>query len=744
MASDWFGGHTTSNVYDKQLGRTVSRTRDRWWNAYMLFYERVNVGDLDQLLQEPASFPTGDSQNSAESVLGIDRTPSIASRLSVMYDNIVWAHEHELFNKEYFRFIRELLEALVKSRLSEDPATSSQKPIDFEPAESMDLGLSFLLDYALMTDDAIRDDITKWPVVIDSLCELYAVCRELTRERLLNDKIFSKLLILSPNQNTRQVFAELVFLCISSSLLNDGQDIGIHFLVEVVSKLKEFYKTGGIQHVSNLDASFDLLLRVCELGTNYCQLFVDAEFFTMLLLFLRRIDSLSQQIPPATFSMPLSELYTEQVPEDVMPPTLVLFNEQVGGTNDQLPLFAEACDFLQDQGLLKYLVEVHHDNNYLRKLIKDSSFCNRGFSLLAISVINMEVDIHHHYEMHPFLGLLDDVFSIEDGLRVFRFHHACKSTQFVHLFRIMSFCKQQFYKKSYFVAKLLARLLNRYPEVHDYLLSENMFESWSWVIRWLEKQLQKAPMRPFHNSNQDSKDYMLERTQSALNLHLQLSEAILEPSSADEDEDEDIEDDENKRGQVRKSCHSIEVYVLRKELVQSKGTSIKEAIRQWEEKEGKSVSEASVVKLLGKIPPIEKMDAALSSLAHVEQLSLSTNCIEKIANLNGFNNLRILSLGRNNIKSLAGLEPVSKTLEELWISYNNIEKLKGIEVLTNLKVADWKQFELLAKLPNLESLVMVGNPLQEKHADSGDWVEQVSQRLPQLKKLDGVPVVRDT
>lgn len=98
------------------------------------------------------------------------------------------------------------------------------------------------------------------------------------------------------------MFAELVFLCISSSLLNDGQDIGIHFLVEVVSKLKEFYKTGGIQHVSNLDASFDLLLRVCELGTNYCQLFVDAEFFTMLLLFLRRIDSLSQQIPPATFS----------------------------------------------------------------------------------------------------------------------------------------------------------------------------------------------------------------------------------------------------------------------------------------------------------------------------------------------------------------------------------------------------------------------------------------------------------
>ena len=49
-------------------------------------------------------------------------------------------------------------------------------------------------------------------------------------------------------------------------------------------------------------------------------------------------------------------------------------------------------------------------------------------------------------------------------------------------------------------------------------------------------------------------------------------------------------------------------------------------------------------------------------------------------------NLKILSLGRNNIKSLTGLEAVGDTLEELWISYNFIEKLKGINVLKKLKV----------------------------------------------------------
>lgn len=149
---------------------------------------------------------------------------------------------------------------------------------------------------------------------------------------------------------------------------------------------------------------------------------------------------------------------------------------------------------------------------------------------------------------------------------------------------------------------------------------------------------------------------------------------------------------------------------------------------------------------------------------HHRKLSLSTNSIEKITNLNGLSeqchhrahnthiyiwmevwccydvlycaspeNLRILSLGRNNIKALTGLvsyiqyeaffqryamihmtlnytflhqlctpplplltlflsfcvcvqEAVGDTLEELWISYNLIEKLKGIQCLKKLKV----------------------------------------------------------
>ncbi|KAL3315548.1 Dynein light chain 1, axonemal [Cichlidogyrus casuarinus] len=178
-------------------------------------------------------------------------------------------------------------------------------------------------------------------------------------------------------------------------------------------------------------------------------------------------------------------------------------------------------------------------------------------------------------------------------------------------------------------------------------------------------------------------------------------------------------------------------------------TSVKEAIAKWEAEHGEKASEAKEVKLYGQYPPIEKIDASLSTLVNCERLALSTNMIEKITNLNGLKKIKILSLGRNYIKSLTGLEAVADTLEQLWISYNSIEKLKGINVLKKLKVLyisnnsvkEWAEFQKLADLPALVDLVFVGNPLEENAGEG--YRDEAVKKLPKLKKLDGVPVVRD-
>ena len=81
-------------------------------------------------------------------------------------------------------------------------------------------------------------------------------------------------------------------------------------------------------------------------------------------------------------------------------------------------------------------------------------------------------------------------------------------------------------------------------------------------------------------------------------------------------------------------------------------TTIKAALKKWEEATGRKAGEAREIKLIGVYPPIEKMEGPFHLLINCEKFSLSTNCIANISNLQAFKNIKVLSLGRNIIKSL--------------------------------------------------------------------------------------------
>lgn len=77
--------------------------------------------------------------------------------------------------------------------------------------------------------------------------------------------------------------------------------------------------------------------------------------------------------------------------------------------------------------------------------------------------------------------------------------------------------------------------------------------------------------------------------------------------------------------------------------------------------------------------------------------------------------------------------------------------MKGINVLKKLKVLymsnnmvkDWSEFAKLNELPLLVELIFVGNPLEEKCSSEGPdiWKRDVTKRLPNLKKLEGIPII---
>ena len=182
-------------------------------------------------------------------------------------------------------------------------------------------------------------------------------------------------------------------------------------------------------------------------------------------------------------------------------------------------------------------------------------------------------------------------------------------------------------------------------------------------------------------------------------------------------------------------------------------TSFAKALQVWEETNHQNASEAEIVKLNFNVPPIDKLDAAiLSTLTNCKQLSLSTNCIEKMVPITGLKNLKILSLGRNQIKKIYGLEEIGSNLKELWISYNLIENLSGLaphctalEVLyiAHNKIKDWNEIDKLKDLPNLKNVVFLGNEIYDKYPTKEEARLQVLARLPNLQMIDNVLVTEN-
>ncbi|EJK72539.1 hypothetical protein THAOC_05923 [Thalassiosira oceanica] len=152
-------------------------------------------------------------------------------------------------------------------------------------------------------------------------------------------------------------------------------------------------------------------------------------------------------------------------------------------------------------------------------------------------------------------------------------------------------------------------------------------------------------------------------------------------------------------------------------------------------------------------PPIVKLDAkSLGTLTQCQKLSLSTNAIEKMVPLTGMSKLKILSLGRNNIKKIEKLDDVAESLEQLWLSYNQITSLDGLASLTKLTTLYCsnnliKAFSELDKLKSnelLKDVLFLGNPMYDEVGGDKEKAKiETLKRLPQLSGSFVTPADRE-
>lgn len=175
-------------------------------------------------------------------------------------------------------------------------------------------------------------------------------------------------------------------------------------------------------------------------------------------------------------------------------------------------------------------------------------------------------------------------------------------------------------------------------------------------------------------------------------------------------------------------------------------TTCAAALKAWEAKHETSAQEATEINLCFRKPPIAKLDSkALGTLKNCEKLSLSTNMIDRMVPLTGLDNLKILSIGRNNLKKIEKLEDVAGSLQQLWISYNQISSLDGLACLTNLttlycsnnQIKSFAELEKLKANEQLRDVLFTGNPMYSEAATKEEARIEILRRLPGLKKIDG-------
>ena len=178
------------------------------------------------------------------------------------------------------------------------------------------------------------------------------------------------------------------------------------------------------------------------------------------------------------------------------------------------------------------------------------------------------------------------------------------------------------------------------------------------------------------------------------------------------------------------------------------GLSCREAIRQWEQKTGLSPAEAMEVNLMCELPnPIDRLDESVNVFPNCEKLSFSTNDIERLVPMPKLVNLKILSMGRNKLRSLKHLDDVSATLEQLWVSYNQLDRLDNLGnmlkmhtlLISNNKIKNWDELKKLEACTALKVVMFCGNPIYDRPKIAENWPPLVK-RVPHIDSIDGVMV----
>ncbi|KAF6090909.1 hypothetical protein HJG60_012261 [Phyllostomus discolor] len=548
MKNQCFGGEYMGEVFDHMMKRMSYRRQKRWWNAYILFYERLDTIDQgDELTKYISELTVATRPHQIVMPSAIER--------SVRKQNVQFMHNRMQYSLEYFQFMKKLL-TCNSVYLNPPPGQDHLLPEAEEIAMiSIQLAARFLFTTGFHTKKVVRGSASDW---YDALCILLRHSKNVrfwfAHNVLFNvSNRFSEYLLECPSAEVRGAFAKLIVFIAHFSLQDgpcpspfaspgpssqayDNLSLSDHLLRAVLNLLRREVS----EHGRHLQQYFNLFVMYANLGvaekTQLLKLSVPATFMLV---------SLDEGPgPPIKYQYAeLGKLYS--VVSQLIRCCNVSSRMQ-SSINGNPPLPNPFGDPNLSQPIMPIQQNVADilfvRTSYVKKIIEDCSnseetvkllrFCcweNPQFSSTVLSELLWQVAYSYTYELRPYLDLLLQILLIEDSWQTHRIHNALKGIPDDRdgLFDTIQRSKNHYQKRAYQCIKCMVALFSNCPVAYQILQGNgDLKRKWTWAVEWLGDELERRPYTgnpqytynnwsPPVQSNETSNGYFLERSHSA-------------------------------------------------------------------------------------------------------------------------------------------------------------------------------------------------------------------------------------
>ncbi|XP_066548268.1 ubiquitin carboxyl-terminal hydrolase 24 isoform X3 [Amia ocellicauda] len=558
-----FGGEYRPKVYDQS--NPYPDVRRRYWNAYMLFYQRISDQNSpvlpkksrvsvmrqeaeDLSLSAPSS-PEISPQSSPRPPRANNDRLSLLTRLvrkgekkglfvekmpariyqMVRDENLKFMKNRDVFNSDYFNFTLSL--ASVNATKLKHASYQAMAKV------SLELAVQFLFHTYLRTKKKLRVDTEEWITTIEVLLSKSNEACQWMMEYLVGSEgrelinvlsIPGRICLLESSvREVRVVVATVLEKTLESAL--HFQEKGLDSLLDALLSLLD---KDIPENCKNCSQYFSLFSNFVQRGYRSCQLLLTHSAYRRMLIFLlgpnrqnnqnRRWSSAqAREFLHLHNTLALLVLHSDVSGQRTVAPGSFKPSAapSVPASAPLLPLHEDIEALLFKPEGQPYLLEVMFAMrelsgplSFLIEMITSCCFCNEHFSLGVLQLIKNQLETAPTHELKNIFQLLLEILVVEDPLQSQRLKYAFESEK--GLLALMHQSNNVDSSRCYQCVKFLVTLAQKCPAAKDYFKEHS--SHWSWAVQWLQKKMSEHYWTPQSNvSNETSTAKTFQRTISA-------------------------------------------------------------------------------------------------------------------------------------------------------------------------------------------------------------------------------------